>query len=32
MQLFGQLQDLITERRLDPVTVNELLGTSRRQG
>jgi len=27
--LFGQLQELITQRRLDPVTVDELLGTSR---
>ena len=30
--LFGQIQALIAERKLEPVTLDEMFGTSRRTG
>jgi peptidoglycan/xylan/chitin deacetylase (PgdA/CDA1 family) len=31
-QLFGQIEDLLRERNLEPVTLDEMFGTSRRTG
>ena len=32
LSLFGQIQSLIAERNLDPVTLDEMFGTSRATG